>query len=256
MLYEPRTLRLHVNDDVLEVDELPGFLSHCHRRSVLIETTSLNFPEMLFACRAALEIGVSRLGFIYAEPGEYSGSHDQDEMQRREFQLSDEVVGYQAIPGAAVVLDETRSQKSVFFLGYEGERLDQAFENLNLNADRCSVVFGVPAFKPGWEMNSFANNARVLRERGVGGGVSFCAANSPTSAIRLLEHCLGECSDASDLVVSPIGTKPHGIATALFASVHQTIGVAYDHPRKKEGRSRRIHRWHFFELMQMRDTER
>ena len=31
-----------------------------------------------------------------------------------------------------------------------------------LKPDNCIVVFGVPAFQAGWEMNAFANNIRFF----------------------------------------------------------------------------------------------
>ena len=70
----------------------------------------------------------------------------------------------------------------VFFLGYEGERLDEAFEELEIDPRKSIVVFGVPAFRPGWEMDSFANNVRVVADRGVQGGIRYCGAENPAAS--------------------------------------------------------------------------
>jgi hypothetical protein len=53
----------------------------------------------------------------------------------------------------------------VFFLGYEEHRFGVALEDFHrtLRPEDCSIVFGVPAFQPGWEMNSLTNNLRIIR---------------------------------------------------------------------------------------------
>jgi hypothetical protein len=57
-----------------------------------------------------------------------------------------------------LVLRDDIPTKTVFLLGYEGQRLAQALEQTDIRPSNCSVVFGVPAFQPGWEMDAYANN--------------------------------------------------------------------------------------------------
>jgi hypothetical protein len=238
--YSASSLLLRADESDLQVDELSGFIGQRKAQRLILDATTLGFAEILLLVRAARDSGVNLVGFIYSEPGLYDGTE-------RQFGLSDAVVGYKAIPGYAVILDEDEDQQGVFFLGYEGERLDQAFEDLKLNPGRCSVVFGVPAYRPGWEMNAFANNARVMRERNIGGGVDFCAATSPGAAIQVLSNRLQTCGTEAQLQVAPIGTKPHAIGVAVFADLHRDIGILYDHPTRRDGRSREVFRWHYYE---------
>jgi hypothetical protein len=78
---------------------------------------------------------------------------------RREFELSSDVPGDKPVPGAVLMTTERTQQRAVFFLGYEERRLDVALdEPLVVSAD-TAVVFGVPAFNAGWEMDAFAKSS-------------------------------------------------------------------------------------------------
>ena len=247
--YDADALLLGIHGKPAQPDSLAELYRTRNVTTVYIEATTLGFAEMLLAVRAGRDAGVERIRFSYAEPGEYAKADEEQDAKTRQFGLSDKVVGFQAIPGAAVILDEDEPQHTVFFLGYEGERLDRAFEELKLVPENCEVVFGVPAYRPGWEMDAFANNARVIKDRKLGGGVDFCAATSAFATIQLLEERLKLCSRNSQLIVAPIGTKPHGIGIAIFADLHREVGILFDHPTRREGRSRRVHRWHWHDYV-------
>ena len=119
-------------------------------------------------------LGIRDLEFLYVEPRSYHSPRRPQLLDKRDFDLSDEVRGYRAIPGATVMLSDRDKQKGVFFLGYEESRFDMVLEDYQMiRPSDCIVVFGVPAFQPGWEMDSFANNIRVIRQRNIEGGVFF-----------------------------------------------------------------------------------
>ena len=69
--------------------------------------------------------------------------------------------------------------KALFLLGFEGNRLDSALETMQLSMPHCSVLFGIPAFQPGWELDSLANNVGVIEDRSVSGGILFGGARTP-----------------------------------------------------------------------------
>lgn len=147
------------------------------------------------------------------------------------------------------MLSETQPPRVIFFLGYEESRLDRAMEDFQmLDPGQCSVAFGVPAFQPGWEIDAFANNVKVMKDRGMrDGGVYFCGAENPASAYKVLENIQAEMIQGQRMFVVPIGTKPNGIAAALYAAHHDQVGLLYDHPGKKLARSRHVAKWHLFE---------
>lgn len=248
LVYDPGNLRLTSGEGVIQCDELSEWLDRLHPRSLILEATTLGLPEILLSVNAAIEIGLRRLTLLYVEPGEYNAPREEVAVHRREFDLSDEIAGYTAVPGWAFILDETAPQQIVFCVGYEGHRLDQAFEQLNINPDHSSVVLGVPAFRPGWEMNTFANNIRIMRERKVRGGVGFCAADNPAAVFDLLADRYRAANARQQFFVAPIGTKPHGIGAALFACVFDGVGVLYDHPKRRADRTNNVGHWHLFTI--------
>jgi hypothetical protein len=137
--------------------------------------------------------------------------------------------------------------KVAIFVGFEGQRLHRFLEQTGLSPRSCEFVFGVPAFHPGWEMDAFANNFRVLKGEEMSGRTSFCGAQSPASAYNRLQQIYNSCN-GERLAVTPIGTKPHGIGAALFLCQHSDVGVVYDNPKRKKLRTDNVGTWHLFEI--------
>lgn len=254
--YEADQFSIAVNEKILNAEALDEELQRFKGKSIILESTTLGFVELFLTCRAVKDLSFPQITFLYVEPKNYSKGDEVRTintrrsliLRKRDFELSDEVPGYKAIPGATLMLTDRSPQRSVFFLGYEARRLHRALEVYPmLRPETCSVVFGVPAFRPGWEMDAFANNVRIIKERNITGGVYFCGAENPASALQVLESIYGELGEREKLFIAPIGTKPTGIGTALFAAAHSNIGILYDHPKRKRERSREVSGWHLYD---------
>jgi hypothetical protein len=115
-----------------------------------------------------------------------------------------------------------------------------------VNPQRSSIAIGVPAFKAGWEMSAMANNISVIREYNIRGGVHYCGADDPYAVYELLCQIYHGLESGERLVLAPIGTKPHGIGVALFASMRHDVGIIYDHPNRTNKRSEHVGHWHLF----------
>ncbi len=248
--YNEDEFTLKIDNKNLNVEDIEESLHLFKDKSIILEATTLGFVEMFLCCRAFRTLGSSQLSFLYVEPLGYNRSPRRSQpLHKRDFELSDEVPGYRAIPGAAVILSDRAPQRSVFFLGFEERRLDRALEDHQMiQPSLCSVVFGVPAYKPGWEMDSFSNNIRVIRERNIRGGVHFCGAANPAATVEILTQIYGELANKERLFIAPIGTKPHGIGVALFTSDKSRIGILYDHPKRREERTSKVSRWHLYNV--------
>ena len=247
--YDPEEFRLDINGTSTNAEEIASFLAAFPNKSVVLEASTLGFVEILLCCRELKNLEVQNLELLYVEPQRYHSPQRSQLLDKRDFDLSDEVPGYRAIPGVTFMLNDRDRQKGVFFLGYEETRFDRALEDYQMiRPSDCIVVFGVPAFQPGWEMDSFANNIRVIRQRNIEGGVFFCGAENPASTVDLLNILYGGLDQDEMLFIAPIGTKPNGIGVALFASTHDNIGILYDHPKRSQGRSNQVSRWHLFSV--------
>lgn len=244
--YDPQTFSFRFNALEIGIDDFRSVDLAFAGASVLLDCTTLGFVELLYCC-AKLHDCKQAFSCLYIEPYLYKLSGRTPLLHRRDFELSEEVPGYQGIPGFTLLLDQGARVRTVFFLGYEERRLDRALEDFHfLRPEESIVVFGVPAFRPGWEMDAFANNVRVIRERDVRGAVMFCGAENPKSAYEILENIHGGLADEEKLLIAPIGTKPCGIGAALFAIMHPDTGILYDHPRKRSERSQRVGNWHLY----------
>ena len=247
--YDPEEFRLDIDGTSINAEEVASSLAVFINKSVILETSTLGFVEILLCCRGFKNLGVRDLQFLYVEPQSYRNPRRPQLLHKRDFELSDEVRGYRAIPGATVMLSDRNKQKGVFFLGYEESRFDMVLEDYQMiRPNNCIVVFGVPAFQPGWEMDSFANNIRVIRQRNIEGGIYFCGAENPASTVDLLNELYSGLDPDEKLFIAPIGTKPSGIGVALFAGTNDNIGILYDHPKRSPGRSNQVSRWHLFSV--------
>jgi hypothetical protein len=217
--------------------------------SVLVEATSLRFPEILYVMLAAINAQVKRLRLVYVEPREYRRNIEGRLCDHRDFDLSDNR-RFQSIPNFQTNLSETERGQAVFFLGYEGARLGQALEQAEvLRGWNKHAVFGVPAFAPGWEIDAMANNIQYLVEKDQ---IKYASAASADAAYVLLSALLEQDKEDRPILVAPLGTKPHAIGAALFLIENESMDRAlllYDHPTRSAGRSMMIRRWHFFDVV-------
>lgn len=244
--------RLVISGNLFQRSEIKGKMLAIKANSLLFEATSLGTVEILFLLRAAKEAGLKSVDCLYVEPLEYAKGRRIDMSWSREYSLSSSspiqgVRGFlrpNAIP--------SQDGKFVAFLGYEGARLARACDDdESLLAWRKHAIFGVPGYAPGWDMNAMANNIDCL-SRNEFQTIRYCSASSVSNAYELLTeiHMEGR-NDSTHTVVAPLGTKPHGIATAMFLvdqSAYQASSLLYDHPERSPNRSTQVRRWHLYRI--------
>lgn len=245
--YDPIELEVEWSGEQHPVDDFAEMIKARDVSELILEATTLSFAELFVATHAGWEAGVTRFIFLYVEPREYTRPSSTKGADHRDFDLSSEVIGFKAIPGRSPFLDGVQPQRGVFLAGFEGGRLERAFESLNIIARSTEVVFGVPAYTPGWEMNSFSNIVPVIEDRHIDGGVFFCPADNPVAVIEFLRRQYGTKADDAVFFVAPLGTKPHGIGALLFALEQEDVGVIYDHPMPRKGRTAKSLTWHVFD---------
>lgn len=209
-------------------------------RQIVLEATTLGFAELFCITRALIVLGVHSFQIIYAEPDKYTKPVGGDS-----YALSELIPGYKPIPHAVVDLSSDEVEAGVFFLGYEHDRMARALAEYQMIATKSvKVVFGVPAFRAGWELNAIVPHLQMLSEQG-DFDVAYCSANDPGSAFECLERTRNSLTEGAKMFIAPIGTKPCGIATAVFASLYPSeTGIIFDHPRKKSKRSSGTNVWH------------
>lgn len=238
-------MSLTVGQETKSSDLAAELLSGFNPDSVVLEATTLGFAELFCATNALLASGASVVNIIYVEPAQYQRARPGGD----QFELSLPTRGYAPIPNAIVDLTSDEIEAGVFFLGFEPERLDRALEEHQMIAAKdVKLVFGIPAYHPGWELDAIVPHLPALDQHGL--QLDYCSANDPESAFECLERTRATLSEDKRMFVAPIGPKPCGIASAIFASVYpEQVGLLFDHPRRKRKRSSGTDLWHRFTVM-------
>ena len=244
--YDPQRMVLSLNAHEVSADlceqEVKRYLDG---RPVVLEATTLGFAELFCLVRSLRVLGIESFQILYAEPSSYfkpSGATDA-------YELSDMISGYHPIPHAIIDLSSQEVESGVFFLGYEEQRMAQALEEYQMIADKnVKVVFGVPAFRAGWELNAIVPHLQLLLEQS-NLEVGYCCASDPASAFQSLQSTRESLSVGTKMFIAPIGPKPCGVASALFAAMYpEQTGILFDHPKKKSKRSSGVHTWHQYSV--------
>jgi hypothetical protein len=242
--YDVNALTVMLDDCSIEADAIDQRLSDYDGKHVVLEATTLGFAELFVLISGFIQRGVDALDVVYVEPSNYTRSASGLDS----FSLSERAYGYQPIPRAVVDLGSDDVESGVFFLGFESERLDRALEEHQMISEKdLKVVFGLPAYRPEWELDSVIPHLPRLQFGAI--STEYCSANDPEAAFECLERTRSSLGRGKRMFVAPIGTKPCGIATAVFASTHSDqVGLIFDHPKRKPGRSDGAMVWHRYQV--------
>lgn len=205
-----------------------------HKATYILDATTLGFVEIFLIIKILAQIEIPYVSITYIEPKGYTTESDNAEI----YNLSLKSSGFSPIPTAVIDMSSNQVPYGVFFLGYESSRVSIALDSYSMIANKdVKMVFGVPAFTSGWELKSIIPHLEILKENS-DFNTKYCGANDPSSAYEILLDIEKLISDNEKFFIAPIGTKPCGIATAIFANVFsEKIGLLYDHPIKLKNRT-------------------
>lgn len=223
------------------------------KERVLLDATTLGIGALLNLLVALTRAGVESVEILYVEPLSYTRREEANgHAQQREYSLSMNCK-FSTVHGFAQEYDSTRRATHVFMLGFEPARMLNAVEQRGYD-DQHSTAFhaivGVPAFQAGWEANSIRPHLAALEDLNIReSSINYCQANSVREAYLALWDLYRRLGDEqSCFYISPLGTKPHGVAAALFLletkSLDASTSLYYDHPHRVTGRSSDVGVWH------------
>ncbi|WP_018623045.1 hypothetical protein [Spirosoma luteum] len=248
--YVPGEFEIQINDNQVPVDDLENNLPQLNDSNVLIDATTIGFVELLLLLQLLFDINNHNFSILYIEPASYSKRQRNSLLHFRDFDLSIQTKGYEAVPGHALTIDNEVHQKVVFLCGFEAERMDRVIEDSEIISKRCKCIFGLPAFKPGWEMDSFANNIHIMKAKDMMRDIDFCGATNPMAVFDKLSTTYQGLDEDDQLFVVPLATKPMSIGACLFlaSKPKNKVAVLYDHPQKKTGRGIDVGKWHLYNI--------
>ena len=250
--YNPEAFTLTVGDKIFTVADLEDVFQHFRARSIVLDATTMEYPEILYILSAYHRSAVRpRCGFFYVEPNGYQPKElGSTVVPGNAFDLSDGFRGNLQLPPFTRLLRDTNKAHLVAFLGFEGDRLMRV-----LDADdghfyeRVSIVFGVPPFQPSWDLHALMANSSLLERSNT--TVLYCGANNPRAAYNLLaeaHRALQGNQAINRLCVAPFGTKPMALGAALYRLDCEILSPVYDHPVRKANRTFGVHRRHWYEI--------
>ena len=248
--YQKGLLNLLVNNEVIECHELGDFIAKLDPTSTLIDATSLDIPELSLTLKSLHQKSGLDIFITYIEPSEYN-SASSSTLDQEEYSLSDEISGFEGtgIPTISMPVDSELARRFLFFVGFEGGRLQNAIETYDISSDEIRVFFGMPAFRPGWEIKSIRRNLQALSDHSFSSRIGYCCASSCSDALRSLSKASSLSPDTINYVV-PLGTKPNSIAAILHMLENpDSTRLLYDQPQKKYERSRGVGRRHFYNYL-------
>lgn len=250
--YDPQRFELTVQGDSFRSDELEDIPRKFPASTIVIDATTMEFPEIaliLYAYRN-LTFQPARCVFIYTEPNEYVRRPEgESPAPGSAFDLSLGFLAKNAIPTFTPLLSGSLKAHLVAFLGFEGARLLRVLSDDDGHFyNEVTVVFGTPPYQATWDLHALMANTRLIEQ--FSPSASFCGANNPRGAYLLLQevHRGLDGSRCSRIAVAPFGTKPAAIGAALYCIEASQMRVVYDHPERKVGRTRGVHRTHWFEI--------
>jgi hypothetical protein len=217
-----------------------------------IDATSLGFAELLLLLHNIHELkhdGIA-IKLLYLEPKEYKLKSDNN-LYDDEFDLTSKFNDFKKIPPYSVLIDSSSSSKAelIVTLGFENNRLANIMENDDgAIYEKYSPILALPAFVPGWENISLRKHYKELKSFK---SINFSPANNPYETQKVLEK-IYKNSRYSNVVVAPIGTKPHAIGIILFLvnkkEENKKVGIVYDFPEKQVKRTMGIGNIHLYNL--------
>jgi hypothetical protein len=207
--------------------------------SVVLDMTSMSTEVLFILIKAFYDARYDDFTVVYVQPQDYI--RNKNDKILPEFLLSKELDPISAIPGFLRLPDEDKQEKVLVFIGFEGGRFQELCEHI-LSDGKIDVIpiLPMPSFKAGWHMLGIYLNLDTLKSNDILSNLKRVTAWDPFFALDVLEEQYLINDDTSQIIVAPLGTKPHTLASVLFAVKHESVRIMYDHPRVHDKRTEGI----------------
>ncbi len=200
------------------------------QKNIILDLSSLDHVLIMYLTKLLVCQIVPKTFFAtYIRPEQYhyqSGNID--------FSLCDQVSGIKSVPGFAK--RDKNIQTLCSFVGFEGVRLKSIFEVVH-NVQKFIPIVAFPSGEPQWYNVTMWNGMDVFQSDIQNITLQKCFSESIFEAVDLLRSCL---SLDEKIVLAPLGTRPHSMASAIFACNHPNTRIIYDYVVEREQRAKGI----------------
>lgn len=208
-------------------NEVMTFITTYNPTVIYIEVTGMSCRLAAPIMRYALEFGME-VQVVYSEPLQYRLPEFKREGLNED--LSESFDGVNPLPGFARVLPHRTEPLLVTLLGFEGGRFSYIVSVQQPSYDKIRPVVGVPGYRIDYPFESYWGNRHSLMQTKSWERVTYAEANSIVDSFMTLKKISYDNRDP-EMVIAPIGTKPHAIGAILYAIKNpRKVEIVYDNP--------------------------
>lgn len=231
----PLIVSLQESDDPIITCDKISEIGKQANQLIILDITSLASELIFLLLKSFKEHSIDNVVAIYVQPLEYIVKRDCNLIPN--YILSDTRSLISSIPGFLVLPNDLPSLL-IAFLGFEGGRFNELREYVETDGNtEIQPVMPIPSYSAGWHMRTLYSNLSTLKESETIQRMRRVISWDPFHALSMLEQTYLDFAEQSQIIVAPIGTKPHTLATAIFAIKHEDIRIMYDHPKMSVHRS-------------------
>lgn len=196
-------------------------------KNVLVDLSSLDHVSIMTLTKQLLmQVSPRSLFASYIRPVQYV--HQSGTVG---FELSKKIQAVSAVPG--FVRREREKQTLCAFLGFEGVRLKGILEAVQ-NIDKFLPIVAFPSGSPQWYNVTIWNNMDMLQTEAKDFAISKCVSEGVFEAVALLRKIIPQ---EDNVVLAPLGTRPHSMACAIFACEHNACRIVSDFAEENDERA-------------------
>ena len=211
---------------------LPRFLSalKLQTKNVLVDITGLHHVIIMILSKVLIRQEKPKAFFAaYVRPQRYMGQNEDFSKT-----LTSKILGVRAVPG--FIKREKGNQLLYSFVGFEGIRLSNVVENLN-GVEKVIPIVAFPVGSPHWFNIAMWNSRDLLGDTDVDFTIQKCFSESVFEAVQLLKDIVPK---TENIVLAPLGTRPHSMAAAIFACQNSNVRLVHDYAIEAENRTEGI----------------
>lgn len=221
------------NLDLTGKDLLSDFIKDLNEiglndKTILIDITSLKHP-VLFYFMLVLKRNFTpkKLFVTYTEPEKYDKIKTDD--IESSFDLTERFCEVNSLPGFLRISDYTKERLLVASMGFEGARFNKAFGDINPASRKTYAIVGFPSFHPNWQYYVYSKNKAAIGLSKASKLLKRTTANEPFGVYNILKK-IYENNQEYEIIIAPLGTKPHSLGVTMFAIDHKDVILYYDFP--------------------------
>jgi hypothetical protein len=194
--------------------------------SVVVDISVFTKPYLFALLRSLQIIGkLSRVQVLYTEPSFYlKDRSNRWAFTKRPYEVFE-------LPGYAGRSDESAQRLLVMLLGFDGGEAHWVYED---QAPTVTVpINGFPSYLLYYKDVSLMENSFLFEEQRTKSLLEYAPANDPFGTFNALDrirrkHPRGQYT----MTITPLGTKPMALGSALFALYNDDVRVVYPMPSR------------------------